>query len=64
MRVVTPRGNLKAKKAMAEVFKVRDALWRGLGEIPRSGLQIKDEFSQFDTEKKFSLNHKPQATKM
>ncbi len=57
MRVVTGQGNLKAKKIISRVFKITDALWRGLGKIPQSGLKIKDEFSHFDAEKKFSINY-------
>jgi len=56
MRVVTPQGNLKAKRIISKVFRVADANWRGLGKIPRSGLKIKDEFSKFDAEKEFSLS--------
>jgi len=58
-RVVTRGGNLKAENKIFEVFKVCDASWRGLGKIPQSGLKIKDEFSDFDAEKAFSINAKP-----
>mgnify|MGYP001605535656 CR=1 FL=1 len=62
MRVVTPQGNLKAKNKIFDVFKVCNASWRGLGEIPQSGLKIKNEFSQFDAEKKFSFNYELRVT--
>jgi hydrogenase expression/formation protein HypD len=52
-RVVLPGGNKKALKFMAQVFKTADASWRGLGNIPGSGLKIKKEFAQFDAEKVF-----------
>ncbi len=57
MRAVTKQGNLKAKKATFKVFEVCDASWRGLGKIPRSGLKMREGFSQFDAEKKFSLSY-------
>jgi len=56
MRAVTREGNLKAKKMISEVFKISDAFWRGLGRIPKSGLKIKEEFSQFDSENNFPFN--------
>ncbi|MDD4939318.1 MAG: hydrogenase formation protein HypD [Candidatus Omnitrophica bacterium] len=55
-RAVTKNGNVKAKRALSEVFNVRDASWRGLGVIPASGLKIKERFSRFDAEKNFSFN--------
>ncbi len=54
-RVVSRQGNLKAKNILSEVFKIDDASWRGLGEIPKSGLKIKDEFSRFDAREHFPL---------
>jgi len=54
-RVVRKAGNPKAREIMARVFRVTDSQWRGLGEIPRSGLSLKKEFWQFDVNKKFSL---------
>jgi hydrogenase expression/formation protein HypD len=50
-RVVKPAGNLKAKELLGKVFKPWDASWRGLGEIPRSGLKINAAFARFDAEK-------------
>ncbi|MBI5559926.1 MAG: hydrogenase formation protein HypD, partial [Deltaproteobacteria bacterium] len=54
-RVVTWEGNKKARAVMDEVFTAADARWRGLGEIPMSGLEIRDEFSGFDAEKRFAM---------
>ncbi|MFH1339235.1 MAG: hydrogenase formation protein HypD [Candidatus Omnitrophota bacterium] len=50
-RVVKKNGNPKAKAIIKEVFKVSIAAWRGIGEIPKSGLKLRDEFSDFDAEK-------------
>lgn len=60
-RAVKKEGNLKAQKIISEVFKTTDASWRGFGRIPKSGLKIKDEFSQFDAEKIFSIKQTPDA---
>lgn len=54
-RVVHPEGNTKALKILNQVFKVSDAKWRGFGIIARSGLNLKDEFSPYDANKKFDL---------
>lgn len=54
-RVVKKQGNLRAQKIIKQVFKTSDAYWRGLGNIPNSGLKIRDRFSDFDAERVFSL---------
>ncbi|MDQ6983763.1 MAG: hydrogenase formation protein HypD [Ghiorsea sp.] len=55
-RVVTREGNLKAQALVAEVFELRREFeWRGLGMVPYSALSIKDEFSEFDAEVRFSV---------
>ena len=54
-RVVNKEGNKIAQNILKEVFKYRDDQWRGLGEIPASGLGISDDFSSFDAEKQFSV---------
>jgi len=47
-RVVAEDGNPVALAVMDEVFAPADALWRGLGKIPQSGLVIRDAFADFD----------------
>ncbi len=47
-RVVSDAGNPVARAIMDEVFEPADALWRGLGKIPQSGLVIREEFADFD----------------
>ena len=50
-RVVTHQGNLNSQKLIEKYFdKVSLFRWRGLGNIPNSGLKLKDEFSRYDTE--------------
>ncbi|HLP87746.1 MAG TPA: hydrogenase formation protein HypD [Nostocaceae cyanobacterium] len=55
-RLVQTTGNKIALEAIDQVFTVRDTFeWRGLGEMPDSGLKIRPEYAQFDAEVKFTL---------
>lgn len=55
-RLVTEDGNAVALGAIARVYEVRDAFeWRGLGDIPYSGLKMRPAYAQFDAEQKFAL---------
>jgi hydrogenase expression/formation protein HypD len=54
-RSVRREGNLPAQELMRKVFKVVPRKWRGLGEIPQSGLGLSDGYAAFDAEKKFGL---------
>lgn len=54
-RVVKENGNPLARRLMEEILQPADARWRGLGKIPRSGLELKPEYSAFDARKKFDL---------
>lgn len=53
-RVVKKDGNKEARAIIKRVFAISNDIWRGLGEIPKSGLKLKDEFSKFDIEKRIS----------
>ncbi len=55
-RSVRREGNRSAQEIIRAVFEVAPQKWRGIGEIPRSGMQIRDAFSAFDAEKKFSVS--------
>jgi hydrogenase expression/formation protein HypD len=58
-RGVTREGNAKAQRLVAEVFELRRSFeWRGLGELPYSGLRIKAAYGQFDAERRFSMEFK------
>ena len=57
-RAVTPQGNPKAQKVLADIFEISDVAWRGLGVIPKSGLKIRPEYQQFDAEKRFGIQAK------
>jgi len=47
-RVVADEGNPKALSILYEVYKPGDALWRGIGTIPGSGLVMSDAYKAFD----------------
>lgn len=48
-------GNLPAQRLIEEIFEVSDRKWRGIGEIPRSGLTLREKYAAFDAEKRFGL---------
>jgi hydrogenase expression/formation protein HypD len=54
-RVVSDEGNPKAVSIMNEVFSSCDALWRGIGLIPGSGLTIRDEYADYDAMRVFDM---------
>jgi hydrogenase expression/formation protein HypD len=54
-RAVSWEGNARARKIVAEIFEPVDMEWRGLGIIPGSGLAIREEFGEFDAEKRLQI---------
>ncbi|MDX9759196.1 MAG: hydrogenase formation protein HypD [Bacteroidota bacterium] len=54
-RIVKPEGNRKAWGLVQEVFAPRTTVWRGFGEIPDSGLVLREEYAEFDAERRFSI---------
>ncbi|HSH12498.1 MAG TPA: hydrogenase formation protein HypD, partial [Desulfurivibrionaceae bacterium] len=46
-RSVRPEGNRPARAAVAKVFEVADQKWRGIGELPGSGLKIRRDYQNF-----------------
>lgn len=52
-RSVRPKGNPQAIKLMFEVFEPRDGDWRGIGNIPKTGLEIKKRYQRFDAKIKY-----------
>jgi hydrogenase expression/formation protein HypD len=56
-RAVKEEGNPKAIKIMDDVFEEVSAYWRGIGRIPRSGLNLKEKYSKWDANKVFGPAH-------
>lgn len=52
-RVVQKEGNLKAREIIYRVFEIADRSWRGIGNIPKSGYELKEEYRKFDARFKF-----------
>lgn len=57
--VVRENGNEHAGKIIDQVFDVTSSVWRGIGELPGSGLKIKEQYSQYDAERKFPATPPP-----
>ena len=55
VRSVRRDGNAPAQELVSRVFTLVDRAWRGIGEIPASGLGLREDFSAFDAERKFGL---------
>lgn len=47
-RAVQREGNRPAKDRIAEVFEISPRRWRGIGDIPSSGLRLKAPYCKFD----------------
>ena len=57
-RAVRAEGNAHARRVVEAVFEVADRHWRGIGRIPRSGLEVRPEWAAFDARKRFGLVEK------
>ena len=55
-RSVQKEGNIAAKNLIAKVFVKTYQKWRGIGEIPHSGLKLNEEFEYLDAEKIFNID--------
>lgn len=60
-RAVTRRGNQPAQELIRKVFQVVPRKWRGVGEIPQSGLGLTAAYAAFDAERKFGVANRPVA---
>jgi hydrogenase expression/formation protein HypD len=58
-RGVKEGGNPAALKLMDTVFEVGSADWRGIGNVPESGLQIRKQYERFDAAKRFNIKVSP-----
>jgi len=55
-RAVDDTGNAHARAVLFDVFAVSDALWRGIGEIPASGLTMRAKYAGHDAWERFAIN--------
>lgn len=54
-RAVRRSGNREAQQRIKDVFEVTRRAWRGIGEIPASGLRLREAYSRFDAELRFDV---------
>ncbi len=54
-RSVRKEGNAPAQTLIREIFRVVPRKWRGVGEIPQSGLGLQDKYARFDAETRFGI---------
>ncbi len=55
-RAVSEKGNKQAQEMIGTVLELRSTFsWRGLGSIPYSALQIRNEFKEYDAERLFQI---------
>jgi hydrogenase expression/formation protein HypD len=54
-RVVKPEGNPKAREILYKVFQPCSARWRGIGDIPDSGLELRPEYEAFNAAAKLAV---------
>ncbi|MFA5027102.1 MAG: hydrogenase formation protein HypD [Candidatus Methylomirabilota bacterium] len=52
-RAVRREGNPAARALLHEIFQVIPRRWRGIGEIPASGLGLAERYAAFDAERRF-----------
>ncbi|MEI6519882.1 MAG: hydrogenase formation protein HypD [bacterium] len=54
-RVVKKDGNIHALAVIDEVYEPCDAVWRGIGNIPGSGLKLRKKYDHHDAEIRLNL---------
>ncbi|MFN3077758.1 MAG: hydrogenase formation protein HypD [Alphaproteobacteria bacterium] len=54
-RVVKPEGNPRAQEMMGHYLQTGNASWRGIGAIPGSGWELREEFHRFDAARRFDV---------
>lgn len=55
-RVVKPEGNPAARGVIEQVFTIANREWRGIGEIPMSGYEVRPEYARYDANLKFAVD--------
>jgi hydrogenase expression/formation protein HypD len=56
-RAVSKEGNRAAQDLINKVFVECDRKWRGIGTIPSSGWRLREEYADFDAEKRFAVEN-------
>jgi hydrogenase expression/formation protein HypD len=59
VRATRREGNRPAQERIVEVFEVVNRQWRGLGEIPASGFQLRGRFQKYDANRRYPFSGEP-----
>jgi len=54
-RSVAREGNKPGQELITQVFDITDRKWRGIGELPGSGYQLRQEYRQYDAAEKYDV---------
>lgn len=54
-RAVKWEGNPLAREILYSVFEVADGLWRGIGTVPRSALELRDSYSDLNARIQYGI---------
>jgi hydrogenase expression/formation protein HypD len=54
-RAVSRGGNPVAKQVVAQIFEPCDRIWRGIGNVPLSGLKVRTQYERFDADARFTV---------
>jgi hydrogenase expression/formation protein HypD len=52
---VKSEGNPRALSCLDQVFEIADTVWRAMGTIPKSGLELRERFKAFDARLRYGL---------
>lgn len=55
-RAVERSGNAAAQDAVGRVFRIADMSWRGMGELPASGLELTEKYAEYDAARRFDVS--------
>jgi hydrogenase expression/formation protein HypD len=54
-RCVVEQGNVPAQVILQEVFQEVNRTWRGIGPIPKSGLDLTEQYADFDAARRYPM---------
>lgn len=57
VRAVARKGNEPAQQLVSDVFQIVERKWRGIGNIPQSGLGLREKYRVHDAELKFEVGY-------
>jgi len=58
-RAVRDEGNRKAQEILFDVFSLEDAAWRGIGVLPKTGLELREPYRLHDALSYYGMDEVP-----